>query len=280
MRLYSEFSCNSVIWLSSVPVNEQGPTRRMTEDMETIAQQIGFGFQRIDINSTDQLIKLLEELTFNAHKHNMRPMLHIDMHGCEENGLLISSANKYVSWEVLAEHFRKLNVATGNNLCVVGAACFSLRAVMPIRLNQPTPFFILLAPEKEVNIGFLERNVTAFYRSLLESGSIDYAYSMHLSDEFKYVHCEKILFIVVARYILRGCKGKLGEERRERLLSEVFLQGMEKSNKNLKLVRNKIKQGLRPDQTLLDRYAGTFLINRACSFNINQLLAFLEGYSA
>jgi len=148
---------------------------------------------------------------------------------------------------------------------------------MPIKLHQATPFFLLLAPEEEVKTGFLEKNIAVFYRELFESGSIDGAYSRYLSDEFKYFHCEKMLFIVIARYIKEGCKGKTAQERREHLLTEVFSQGMENTTNNLKDIRKKIKDGIRPDQALLDRYARTFLINRACSFNMNQLLDVLEN---
>lgn len=262
-----------------MPATEQGPTRRITEDMESLSQQIGFGFERADISSADELEALLEELAVQAREHSMRPLLNFDMHGCKEKGLLISATNEYFSWDHLAGYLRELNICTGNNLCVIGAACFGLRAIMPIKLDQPTPFFILLAPENEISVGFLEQNLMAFYRALFESGSIDGAYSRHLSDKFKYFHCEKMLFIVIGRYIKEGCKGRTAQERRERLLSEVFLQGMEKTPQNLQDVRRKMKEGMRPNQALLDRYAKTFLINKACSFNVDQLLAFLDGDS-
>ena len=278
MQLDSGFSCNTVIWFTSLPEDEQGPSRRMVEDMEALSEEVGVGFQRLHVNSASKLVELLEELTQHAGERQMRPLLHFDMHGNKEQGLFISGLNEYFSWDELARHLRQLNAATGNNLCAVGAACFGLRAIMPVKLDQPTPFFLLLAPEQEVTVGFLEGNVLPFYRELFRSGSIDRAYSSCLSDEFKYFHCEKMLFIAIARYIREGCKGKTGETRRERLLTEVFIQGMEKTEENLTDVRRKIKEGLRPNQALLDRYAKTFLIGRTCSFNMDQLLAFVNGY--
>lgn len=273
----SGFSFNSVIWISSLPDSEQGPARRMTEDMESLSSQIGFDFQHVDVSSIDELSTLLCKLSIHACKHKLRPILNFDMHGCKDKGLLISGANEFVSWDWLAVYLRKLNTCTENNLCVIGAACFGLRAVMPIKLDQPTPFFILLAPENKVSLGFLEKNIFPFYKVLFESGNINDAYQRYLSNKFSYFHCEKMLFIVVARYIKKGCKGKTAQERRERLLSEVFLAGMEKTKENLQNVRKKIKEGLLPNQALLDRYAKTFLINKACSFNIDQLLEFMDA---
>lgn len=277
MQLDTGFSCNSVIWLTSLPDSELGPTRRMVEDMESLRAEISIGFQHIQVTSVAQLKRLLAELSFHAYENGMRPLLHFDMHGSKEEGLHIAQSSEYCSWDELYTNLQGLNEATGNNLVVVGAACFGLRSIMPIKLDKPAPFFVLLAPEEEVCVGFLEDNAVRFYRELFASGSLDTAYSRYLSDEFKYFHCEKMLFIVVAKYIRAGCKGKSAQERRERLLTEVFSQGMEKTEDNLRSVRNKIKKGLKPDQDLLDRYAKTFLVGRTCSFSMQQLLEVLDG---
>lgn len=277
MQLDSGFSCNSVIWLSSLPDSELGPARRMVEDMEKLKAEISIGFQHIQVTSAIHLKNLLEELALHASEHGMRPLLHFDMHGSKEEGLYISQSSEYIAWNELYANLQVLNKASGNNLVVIGAACFGLRSIMPIKLDKPAPFFVLLAPEEEVCVGFLEDNAVRFYRDLFASGSLDTAYSRNLSDEFKYFHCEKMLFIVVAKYIRARCKGKSAQERREQLLTDVFSQGMDKTEANLKLVRKKIKEGLKPDQSLLDRYAKTFLIGRTCSFNMQQLLEFLDG---
>lgn len=277
MQLDTGFCCNSVIWLTSLPDSELGPTRRMVEDMESLTAQISVEFQHIQITSAAHLKRLFEEFSFHASKSGIRPLLHFNMHGNKDNGLYISQSSEYCSWDELYCSLQLLNQATGNNLAVIGAACFGLRSIMPIELNQPAPFYVLLAPEEKVHVGFLADNVVCFYRELFESGSLDTAYSRYLSDEFKYFHCEKMLFKVVAKYIRAGCKGKTAQERRERLLTEVFSQGMEKTEHNLRSVRNKIKMGLKPDQALLDRYAKTFLVGRACSFSMQQLLSFLDG---
>ena len=276
MQLDTGFSCNSVIWLTSLPDSELGPTRRMVEDMESLKAEISIGFQHIQVTSAAHLKSLLAELSYHASENGMRPLLHFDMHGNKEEGLHIAQSSEYCSWDELYSNLQGLNQATGNNLVVVGAACFGLRSIMPIKLDKPAPFFVLLAPEEEVHVGFLEDNAVGFYRELFASGSLDATYSRYLSDEFKYFHCEKMLFIVVAKYIRAGCKGKSAQERRERLLTEVFSQGMEKTEDNLRSVRNKIKEGLKPDQALLDRYAKTFLVGRSCSFNMQQLLGVLD----
>lgn len=258
-----------------MPADEQGPTRRMTEDMAGLSQKIGFGFQRVDVTTVNQLSALFDELSIHADQYQMRPLIHFDFHGDKDKGLLISETGEYASWEMIAECLRKLNTCTGNNLCVIGTSCFGIWAIKPIKLDQPTPFFILLAPEEEVTVGFLEENIVAFYSAMFEFRSIDIAYRQYLS-RFTYFHCERMLIIVMARYIKKGCKGSSAQERRQYLLTEVFMHGQEKTPENLRDIRAKIKQHLTPTQELLDRYAQIFLINKPCSFNMDQLLGFIE----
>ena len=278
MQLNSGFSCNSIIWLTSSRAGEAGPTRRMTEDLGSLMNTFALGFQVIDITSKKSFEEILIELTHHAKESRMRPILHIDMHGCAENGLFVCETNEYISWDFVVDLLRDLNVATQNNLCIVGAACYGLRAIMPIKLNQATPFFILLAPEEEVEVGFLLDNIFSFYNCLFQTGSIDTAYSRNLSDEFKYFHCEKMLFIAIARYIKEQCRGKGGQSRRERLLTEIFSdQSEESKSQTITETRSKLKESLKPDQSLLDRYAKKFLISRSCSFKFDELLNFVES---
>jgi hypothetical protein len=276
MRLSSVFSCNSVIWISSLPDTEMGPTNRMVAAMEVHSSKLGFGFQHVPLKSREKLIGLLDELAMHANEHNMKPLVHFDTHGNSDSGLYIEGEDAFIDWNSLAEKLRAINVYTGNNLAVVGATCYGLHAIKPISLTTATPFYLLLSPEEKVTVGFLENNIPSFYRSLFELGSIDSAFSHHLSEKFKFFHCEKMLFIVIARYIAQQCKGKGGAVRRERLLTEILSQGMENTAETRKKVREMLKSGLRPDQSLIDRFAGRFLIGRQCSFNISDLLDFVE----
>ncbi|MBN3342776.1 hypothetical protein H5A44_10070 [Pectobacterium brasiliense] len=277
MQLNSSFTCNSVIWITSLPDTELGPSRRMTEDVASHAARLGFHFSKFDAKCRSELVQVLDEINFLAREYGIRPILVLDAHASQENGLLLGDSGEMMAWTELSALLQQINVSTLNNLCVIGAACFSLHAISPTKLDQAAPFFVLLAPEQEVNVGFLEKNLPAFFDHLFTHGSLDDAYNCHLFEAFKYFHCEKMLFIVVARYIKAGCKGKPAAMRRERLMTEVFMQGMQNTKANRKAIRKKLKAGLKPNQALLDRYAQTFLVGRSCSFTIEQLLAFLDA---
>lgn len=276
MQLDSSFSCNSVVWISSLPERDLGPTRRMTEDVSAHANRLDFQFSRVDVKSRSELIDVLGQINISAKEHGLRPILVFDAHGDRDAGLTLSEPGEEVTWAELSAHLQQINISTNNNLCVIGAACFSLHAIAPSKLDQAAPFFVLLAPEHEVSVGYLEQNVPPFFDRLFTHGSLDDAYSRYLSDAFRYFHCEKMLFIVVAKYIRDACKGKSLAERRERLITEVFMQGMPNTQATRKAIRAKLKAGLKPNQALLDRYVRTFLVGRSCSFTMEQLLGFLD----
>ena len=273
------FSCNSVVWITSLPDDELGPSNRMSESVEGISTG-KFTFVRRCLRRSSELEQLLSEMAVRAREDGLRPMLVLDMHGHPDKGLSVAEPGEFVPWERLAELLREINVATHNNLCVVGAACYALTAIKSLTVASPTPFFVLFAPEEEVKVGFLESNLPNFFGDVFNSGSVDAAYERHLQARFKYFHCERLLFIAIARYIKNACRGKGAAERRERLLTEVFEAGMPNTPENRKDVRTKIKNGIQPDQGILDRYTATYLIGKAAGFTLDQLLDYVERASA
>jgi hypothetical protein len=66
------------------------------------------------------------------------------------------------------------------------------------------------------------------------------------------------------------------DERRELLLTEVLKAGKLGEKPNLQQMRKQIKEGIRPDQDTVNRFAQAFLLGRPCSFTIDQLLNAVE----
>ena len=186
------------------------------------------------------------------------PILHFDMHGSKEKGLEIAATGERVPWPDLVKKLQAINRATGNNLCVISASCFGLHAIMQIKIIETVPFYVLIAPENEVIIGFLEDHTVSFYNDVFSSCDIVAAHKKHLAGAMKLFHCEKMLAVAIGKYISNACKGKSGRERRERLLTEILIDGDKRSSQNLKEVRKKIKEGLRLTQKLVDRFGSVF----------------------
>lgn len=267
-QLNSSFGANALYWICGLDAYEQGPTRRILEDLQGHSR-LPIPVIRLDVDSPTELIAVLDKLHYNALHCSLRPIVHFDMHGSKSAGLKLG--NSFLEWESLGQALRKLNVATGNKLLVVGGACHALSAIRSLNILSASPFFVLLAPEDEVQSGFIESHIVSFYSELFNTASLDRAFEQ-LGDPFQYIHCEKLLFIMLSRYIEKKLKGKTLQQRRERLLTEVFLANEKTNPETLKKVRLLLKSGLKPTQSLLDRYSGVFLCNRPCSFTIDDVL--------
>jgi hypothetical protein len=271
MNSYSEFNCNSVFWVSSLPDNEMGPTRRMTEDLTPILRGFNISFLHQRIQHVDELVSFLACVKRYTVDSGLRPLIHLDAHGDPETGLYLAGQNVFYEWNSLANLLREINIASQNNLAVVGATCYGLNLIWPMLLNAPTPFHALLSPESKVCNGFLEDNVPRFYQCLFQTGSLQYAYNSWLKDQFSYIHCEKVFFEALARYISRHCRGSAFRARREELLT-IVLSGSGTNTLGIREIRRIIREGIMPNQERLNQYARTFLIGKDCKEDIRSLI--------
>jgi len=271
MNSYSEFNYNSVFWVSSLPDNEMGPTRRMTEDLTPILRGFKIEFLHQRIQHVDELVSFLACVKRYTVDSGLRPLIHLDTHGHPEKGLYLAGQNVFYEWSLLANLLREINISSQNNLAVVGATCYGLNLIWAMSLNAPTPFHALLSPESKVCNGFLEDNVPRFYQCLFQSGSLQFAYNTWLKNQFSYIHCEKVIFDAIARYISLHCKGNAFQARREELLT-IVLSGSGTNTLGIGEIRRIIKDGIKPNQERLNQYARTFLIGKDCKEDIRSLI--------
>jgi len=276
MRLNTKFRCTKIVWIRSLDVEDLGPSRRMVEGVSDALTKNQVLFELHTVGTSADFEGLLARLAKDALEQDTSPLLHLDMHGDIDKGLYMVGDGSRVGWDRVLMLFQSLNVANKNNLCVVGGACFSLHTIKTLRHTAPAPFFMLIAPEHKVYTGFLEDRIVKFYDHLITSSDITDAFHEHLSEELKFVHCEKVLFILLAKYINAACRGKAAQERRERLMTEVIEAGAPNDPRNRRLMRAVIKQGIKPTPALLQRYADPFLIGRPCSFTIDNVIDLLN----
>jgi hypothetical protein len=273
------FSVKSVFWLSALREDEMGFSRRLTEDLEACLQEVRCPFQSYDAKTPAQFEEALRMIADSAERDGMRPILHLDMHGSREHGLEIGATRERVTWPTVVALLQAINRATQNNLCVVSASCFGFNAISEISITAPSAFYLLIAPENEVTFGFLADHTVGFYRDLFVGGDVQAAFDSNLSTSMRLFNADKMLFVSLARYIYAACRGKAARQRRERLLSEIFMAGRERTPANLKAVRKMLKDGLRPAQDLLDKYVQDFLVGKKPGFTIDDLLEYVEASS-
>jgi hypothetical protein len=136
------------------------------------------------------------------------------------------------------------------------------------------PFYMLIAPQNEITAGFLEDNLFNFYSNAFTALNIVEPYERCLAKSMALFHCEKMLAIVLSRYIGDSCIGRGGAARRECLLTEVLLKGVPSNRANKSLLRKSLKRMTRSTQALVDRLVDSFLLGKKVGFNVDDLLTF------
>jgi hypothetical protein len=82
--------------------------------------------------------------------------------------------------------------------------------------------------------------------------------------------------VVVAKYNLLSCTGKGRLERREQLLTEVMKSGYPETPDGLRAVTKAIKEGVKPTQQMLDRFACKFLGGKPLGYDLDTLMRLID----
>ncbi|QPA25812.1 hypothetical protein IR196_06920 [Brucella anthropi] len=272
---------NSIVWIHSLLDAEMGPTRRMIEGVEGLITVGGFPVIEKKAGTKNELLAILTELAKEA-KAGLRPIVHFDMHGSLDEGLLLAPSGERVSWAETIGALRRLNGATGNNLVCVFALCFGLQSYREVRLKEAAPAYFFCGPPAEITVGLLEIQTVAFYREMHLSGNVTAAFDKTLKAGMDSFHCQGLFFQALLRYIARHCSSKHRAERAEKLVSAILKRDgiANPSPAQLKGIRKQVKYMLTPGQHIVDLFAPHFLAGRPAAFGYSDLKKVLDRSAA
>ena len=263
---------NAIVWIHSLPEREMGSTRRILEDLQGLATTGGFPVFEYAVSDRTELVKIFNELMSSAEQ-GLRPILHVDAHGTVADGLLLAPSGERIGWTDVIELLRRLNVATENNLTCVFALCFGLHLYKEVSLKKAVPAYLFCAPPSEITVGFLEGQTLAFYRKINQNSNVTDAFNATFGANMQSFHCQGLLFQSLLRFIRNDCMGKRRQERKEQMVTAVLERNgiVNPSNEQLRQARKHVSEILTPGQSLIDRFAPSFLIGRDAAFKYEDL---------
>ena len=256
---------NCVILVSSVGVQDERRLEAFRDSLAPIlsAEQCPFLEFRVtsDVDLQDCLDKIAER-----SEAGLSPILQLLMHGDEHQGLICADGST-VPWNEVHAKLRKINYFTGNNLVVISAACHSFSLLKGISITVSSPFYLLIAPEKEAEMDFVEDKTKLFYLDVFRGEDIVISFERHLRANFNIIHSEALLFVSICRYFRESCMGQDAAKRREDLITAGSKSGGITNRNQLRASRSIAKRMIKPNQGVLDRFRGMFLLGKKVSFD-------------
>lgn len=153
---------------------------RLHEELSRIVKlkELNIEVHLLSANSIKEWNEALDKIKMDILNSQKLPMLHIEAHGLEGQGLVLSSGTK-ILWKDFIDAMREINILTENNLLLTMATCFALEVLFqPDFLIKPCPFFALIASRLEITLGELQSAYQEFYIELFNS----FDYSTALSQ--------------------------------------------------------------------------------------------------
>jgi hypothetical protein len=278
LEMPSYFLNNSIVIIKSLGAGELDTAKTIHEFLLGLSKD-GLTIELHEAQSKTHVLEILSDVRERS-KMGLKPIVHFETHGNKDHGLHISKSNEFVSWEELIEKFREINIATNNNLGVVMAACFGLYAIKPIKIFEPSPFFVLIASLETVGAGYIHDQIKLFYKGLLTDGDLDSGLA-EIDEKFKPFHSEKFFTISVIKYFRQACVGRGGGNRRERLVT-MALDGIRNPTKiQLKAIRKGAKKFIKPNQVAFQRIADRFIIDQnKYVVTFTQIMKMVRGKNA
>ena len=186
VQFVAECSFNKLYLIQSLEDGDlKTGTRLALDTLTPLCHQLGFGLTAYDVKNKAQFLKVLDVI-YNECSNEQKPIypiLHLEIHG-DHSGLGISPSNEDVTWAEFADHCRKINRASKNNLFVVMAVCHGYQSILSVDIKDVTPFYILIGPERTVTAGYIEDHFPKFYETLIRKQDIDAAIQV-IADEYR-----------------------------------------------------------------------------------------------
>ena len=279
LKFEQTFNVNTVVWITSLPEDEIGPSNRMKEDLAILSIDGRFAFEAVAVGSRAELLSFLTQVAERC-ANGLRPILHFDCHGSAESGLLLAPSGDFLAWVNLAEALREVNVAAENNVACIFGVCFGIFLSMELSLSEPTPYFLTIAPEKEIAVGELQERLAPFYARLFETGNITQAYRDKLAPSLSVFYSTEVFAKAFATYIANHASGHAARSRKEAVISGALkAKGITTpTNGQLRSLRRLVKDGLRPSQAQFTHFAKRFLIGRSPGFTLAEVLELAEHF--
>jgi len=214
---------NGVAILDAIPNGEFNTARRLHDDLKDIAtyRAEGLEIRYFRVDTLADLAAGILALSREATDSGLKPWLHLEGHGSDDESGFITADGSPCSWTHLKELITPLNLATDLNVLLILATCFGGSFAGAIRTIDRAPVLGLIGPTKEITIGEVETDFPVFYKTFLQTGSLKKAIdalTAHAPPGLYYrTNAKHFFYQVWANYKRDECSEEQLEKRARRM---------------------------------------------------------------
>lgn len=249
MKKISGFSFNRVVIIQSLETNEPQTGISISEYIQAQLRgnQTSLPVEVLSCDSSVGFLKILAELTVQGATFGMIPILHVECHGDELEGLEFANGS-LLSWHDLSEALVKLNKATRFNLLAIFSACYGGHFLGQMGAINPSPCWCMVAPSETVDPAEIMAGFRIFYRTFFlksDAGIAVFELSKaKLSAGRWFGQPAELWFeVVVENYITSHCTPKALKVRAKELANNSVSEGlpisMHEAKRRIKLLNSK-----------------------------------------
>jgi hypothetical protein len=167
--LTSGFSFNRIVVLQSLPASEEQSGTTLVERIKIVAktESPALPIDLFDLKNAAEFFQKIEELAIYSQNTGSLPLLHIESHGDESDGLVFADDSE-VSWGEVAKALEGLNIAMRCNLMVSFAACFGAHFLGALKDSERAPVWCLIGPSDKVYWDEILHSYLEFYTNILK----------------------------------------------------------------------------------------------------------------
>lgn len=244
------FHAHKFVIFDFVPDSEMQTGRSIEENLNDFinAENSDLSCERHKCETEEDFFLVIDRIKNDLTSSGIVSYVHIEGHGSKD--ALYFPDRQFISWSVVFQAFREINILSKNNLFFSSGACESAYAYKAASITKACPVFGFLAPEKEVEAGGVNDGFIAFYKSLIKSESLNDAFSAFADatdgKKYAFIFSQHIFKKAAFNYLTQHCMG----QGRKRRLESVVSQAVTETGLAVNKARKQLKSELSKPQAL------------------------------
>lgn len=227
MSIGADFHLSRIVVVESLESHEVKTGKHVAELIEASdnARLMGLAVEYHTCEHAGEFIEFVRELTLDVSRTGRIPLLHIECHGDQTDGLEFQNGS-VLSWPELSDLLVDLNRAAQFNLVAVFSACYGGHFLSRLDSIDPAPCYAMIAPTESVNPSEILAGFRTFYTTLFKTGdagvAIDEIMQLDLQDGQWFGQQAELWYErIVIDYIEMHCTNAAMKVRSLRMLNKL-----------------------------------------------------------